>query len=456
MLPGYHPLQVPLEKYADILDVLQLPRWPEALARLTLDKQRQVAGTLVERVLQKGVKITEVAQADMLLTQVRPLLVDDPSEDKDEDDAKVEFDSDTVEELSPVACLMQIFYNDETDAMCRILNTAHRHATAVASPRSIFTLVPLAFACLGLVRKIKLRVDAGEEVEVGCLKLLTFVGHMVESLKQYAPAAALRLHLQCALVADSVGEGEAAYDLIAKNFEVYEEDISDSRAQLAAVTLAAGTLQQMSSFDEDTYETLATKTTQYSAKLLKKPDQCRAVCRASYMFWSKAGEEPFRNAKRVLECLQRALKIADACKANNAHVGLFVEILDAYLYHFEQVRGSTSEATLTRGYHGDRISEAVLTPWLYTIPTMATPYTDLPLPLRAGERAGRAQLHHLAHPAHRAAAGRRAGHRADRGGARALPEHAARPRREEGEERALPGDRAVTLEMSGDRAVISL
>ena len=47
------------------------------------------------------------------------------------------------------------------------------------------------------------------------------------------------------------------------------------------MTLAAGTLQHMSGFDEDTYETLATKTTQYSAKLLKKPDQCRAVCRAS-------------------------------------------------------------------------------------------------------------------------------------------------------------------------------
>ena len=61
---------------------------------------------------------------------------------------------------------------------------------------------------------------------------------------------------------------------------------------------------QMSGLGEDNYETLSTKTTQYSAKLLKKPDQCRAVARASYMFWSKAGEEPFRNAKRVLECLQ--------------------------------------------------------------------------------------------------------------------------------------------------------
>ena len=48
------------------------------------------------------------------------------------------------------------------------------------------------------------------------------------------------------------------------------------------------------------------------------------------------GEAPYRNGKRVLECLQRSLKIADACKASNAHVGLFVEVLDAYLYQFEQ------------------------------------------------------------------------------------------------------------------------
>jgi len=36
------------------------------------------------------------------------------------------------------------------------------------------------------------------------------------------------------------------------------------------VTVAAASLPQMSGFDEDHYETLATKTTQYSAKLLKK------------------------------------------------------------------------------------------------------------------------------------------------------------------------------------------
>lgn len=83
-------------------------------------------------------------------------------------------------------------------------------------------------------------------------------------------------------------------------------------------------------------ETICTKSTQYAARLLKKPDQCRAVCRASYMFWGSVGETPYRDGKRVLECLQRSLKIADACKVSNMHTVLFVEILDSYLYHFSQ------------------------------------------------------------------------------------------------------------------------
>ena len=41
-----------------------------------------------------------------------------------------------------------------------------------------------------------------------------------------------------------------------------------------------------------------------------------------------------QNSKRALECLQRALKIADACKATGMHVPLFVECLDTYLLHY--------------------------------------------------------------------------------------------------------------------------
>jgi vacuolar protein sorting-associated protein 35 len=45
----------------------------------------------------------------------------------------------------------------------------------------------------------------------------------------------------------------------------------------------------------------------------------------------------YSNPQRGLECLQRALKLADACTtANPANLGLFVDLLEHYLYFFEK------------------------------------------------------------------------------------------------------------------------
>ena len=52
----------------------------------------------------------------------------------------------------------------------------------------------------------------------------------------------------------------------------------------------------------------------------------------------------YRDGKRVLECLQRALRVADSCMETATSIELFVEILDRYVYYFDQrnesVRGS--------------------------------------------------------------------------------------------------------------------
>ena len=153
-----------------------------------------------------------------------------------------------------------------------------------------------------------------------------------------APPLAMRLYLQCALVADSCGEESDAYEFMTQGFVTYEEEISDSRAQFAALTCAQAALHHTANFTSDNYETLATKATQYSARLMKKPDQCRAVCRASFMWSQPAGDGDGapRDPKRVLECLQKSLKIADACKASATHLPLFVEILEAYVLHFSK------------------------------------------------------------------------------------------------------------------------
>jgi vacuolar protein sorting-associated protein 35 len=47
----------------------------------------------------------------------------------------------------------------------------------------------------------------------------------------------------------------------------------------------AGALQSTRGFGKENYDTLITKTALHGSKLLKKPDQCRAVYLASHLWW---------------------------------------------------------------------------------------------------------------------------------------------------------------------------
>jgi len=54
----------------------------------------------------------------------------------------------------------------------------------------------------------------------------------------------------------------------------------------------------------------------------------------------------YRDGKRVLECLQRALRVADACMDAAVSVELFVEILNRYVYYFDQENEAVSQLVL--------------------------------------------------------------------------------------------------------------
>jgi hypothetical protein len=102
-----------------------------------------------------------------------------------------------------------------------------------------------------------------------------------------SPDTALRLFLLAAQVCDTCGAAfeELAYEFYVQAFTVYEDAISESRAQLQAIALIIGTLQGARVFGEDNYDTLITKAAVHGAKLLKKPHQATAVMLASNMWW---------------------------------------------------------------------------------------------------------------------------------------------------------------------------
>lgn len=83
-------------------------------------------------------------------------------------------------------------------------------------------------------------------------------------------------------------------------------------------------------FGQDNYDTLITNSVSYCSKLLKKPSQCEAITFASSLYYSQY----MKNGHKVMDCLKRAIKIADICMSQAKNLYLFITLLNKYLYYF--------------------------------------------------------------------------------------------------------------------------
>lgn len=168
-----------------------------------------------------------------------------------------------------------------------------------------------------------------------------------------------KLNLECAALADQLHLAEISYDFFSQAFTIYEESINDSKNQFQALISMIQVLQKTRSLHtDDYYDSLIVRCTLHGSKLLKKQDQCRAVYLCSHMWWatelSAIGEEEgittdfFREGKRVLECLQRALRVSDSIMDNVQSCELMIEILNRCLYYF--IHGNEQETHISVKY----------------------------------------------------------------------------------------------------------
>lgn len=171
--------------------------------------------------------------------------------------------------------------------------------------------------------------------------------------------ALYKLNIQSACLADQLSLGEIAYDFFSQAFTVFEESLSDSRTQFQALVYMAQSLQKTRSLHQESYyDSLIVRCTLHGSKLLRKQDQCRAVYLCSHLWWATEialiGEEEgittdfYREGKRVLECLQRSLRVADSTMDNVQSCELMVEILNRCLYYF--IHGDERETHVTVKY----------------------------------------------------------------------------------------------------------
>eukprot|EP00947_MAST-08B_sp_MAST-8B-sp1_P005382 g5382.t1 len=292
-------LTIPLETYS--LDVLKLEHYPALMAYLGWEHRKRVAVKVVTAVLdgkgRAGPCLTNAELVDRLFLFISPLIKDAADTPTEEDEAAggPEAAAQFEREQQLVARLVHLMHDDDSDALFAIYSTARTQFGKGGMRRIKFTLVPLLFRYMRLAELVKKRELAGEEVAVNCRKVFQFVFQIITALAgvDAYQELALRLFLQAAKAADNSGLDAIAYEFFTRAYALYE-DIANSEMQLQAISQMIGTLQTCRNLGTENYDTLIKKATQYSAKLLKKSDQCRI------------------------------------------HVELFVDILNRYLYLFAE------------------------------------------------------------------------------------------------------------------------
>lgn len=360
-------LLAPVASYASPLTLLALKHYQALLLKQPYVMQCSIAQAVIQAILRKGTVISTPEDVAGVLDMCLPLIRERPEVAPvpvpQAADPRVlpsviasggapvpRFMRQThvmdslFEEQRWLARLVHLFHAEDPEVELAMLQTARRYFIQ-GGERIRVTFPPLITQAVRLARLF--RAHAGEQDwKSKVTTLFYFVHQLITAMYNNVESSelALRLNLLAAQAADECGLVELCYEFYVQAFTVYEESISESHAQLQAIGLIIATLFRARVFGADEYDTLITKAALHGAKLLKKPHQAAAVMMASHLWWQveapRDAQQPpthalVRDEKRVLECLQKALRIANSCIDGRVTVDIFCHALDKYLYYYE-------------------------------------------------------------------------------------------------------------------------
>jgi len=335
-------LKIPIDSYNDVMIVLGLEHFIPLLNCYDYSGRREMSAYLINNVIDNSTLIPTPEKVETILTIVGPLICDQndgPTAEQSRQEDKEEWE----EEQSLMGRLVHLLVAPEPDQQYLVLTAARKHLSAGGPLRLPYTLPPLVFQAYQLARRFHSVKEEDDKWDAKVEKIFKFCHSTVSTLvKAEMAELPLRLFLQGALACNTIpfsNHETVAYEFMSQAFSLYEDEISDSRAQLAAITLIIATFQQMTCFSEENHDPLRSQCALAAAKLLKKPDQCRGVLAVSHLFWSGASRatmgQPTKDGKKVLDCLKKGLKIAKQCMDPLVQVQLFVEILNHYVLFYE-------------------------------------------------------------------------------------------------------------------------
>ncbi|KAK9479451.1 vacuolar protein sorting-associated protein 35 [Lipomyces japonicus] len=359
-------LLAPISSYKSLLNVLAIPNYLSLLHAQSYATRRSIAAAVASSILKNYSKLETPEDVEGVTELLRVIIKEgqqpavpfssttapgqpQPQQANGNGGAAKRKESeteDTIEEQGWLARIVHLIQSDVPDVQFRMLQLAKK-ALGEGGDRIKFTFPALITSSIKLVQAYWGKRFTDNAFAQKIVAVFKFAHQLITEMYNTgaSPDTCLRLYVFAGQIADQVESEEVAFEFFAQAYVTFEEAITDSRAQFQSLSVLAGALHGTRNFGKDNYETLITKNALYGSKLLKKPDQCRAVYFASHLWWAveipvrgeEEGKTPlYRDGKRVLECLQRALRVADACMDTAVSIELFVEILNRYVYYFDR------------------------------------------------------------------------------------------------------------------------
>ncbi|CAH0597142.1 unnamed protein product [Chrysodeixis includens] len=338
-------LKLPADHYKNILTLIKLQNYAALIKHLNHPGRTMIAVHLINDVLDTDCLISTPEDVESVLAMLDVLVKDQPDQGTAEPDVE-----DFMEEQGLLARLIHHFKSDSADRQYLILSAARKALQAGGAARIQHSFPPILFHAYRLAHTYKELKDTDDMWEKKCQKIFQFCHQTISMLvKAELAELPLRLYLQGALAISEIGFANhetIAYEFLSQAFSLYEDEISDSKAQLAAITLIIATFEQINCFGAENAEPMRTQCALAASKLLKKPDQSRAVALCAHLFWkaAKDGKQwPLNDASRALDCLKKAARVAQQCMDGGVQAQLLGELLGRYALLRE--RGNTSLTT---------------------------------------------------------------------------------------------------------------
>ena len=113
---------------------------------------------------------------------------------------------------------------------------------------------------------------------------------------------------------------------------LYEGQVTDPKQKQLLLELIINSCMRLNCLSDENYDTLVSNITSYCSKILKKNEQCQILLSCCYLFTN-----PLADVNRIHEVLTRCAKLANTSVGQNVgFVGLFMDILESYLYFVKQ------------------------------------------------------------------------------------------------------------------------